>query len=520
MRSHQAGGILRREDITLRRAARAGDIQAAFEMARRYLSGSGMPKNIAVGLQYLLPQRASAEAAMLVCRCLPLHELIEHGQIDLLSLYGDLDPQLRVKLGVWQVLAGRLEDGLEALRESLPRGSCTGELWNAYPPSQGWVAVLEHLGSLGIVDARAVALASAKRACLDADLERFSRTLRLAIDLKTADSLTREWIYKAVTLSLAQHRAVLHLDAHHIHAALEFAAAGLDPQPWLILGLALCGLPCGPNPAAALVTRENLRKGTALLMRAAHAGYTEAWLHLHKLSSNPRCSVANPEMARFFLEKAAAAGHSEAQRRLGALILSRSRTLVETEGAVGWLHLAAQQRDAYASDLLRSLVLPVDGDPHDAEAALSDIERIDPWLSARLRLAREFGLTKQEALSLDPIAAERPWGLVTTAIPYLSHNKLSAPRVVPAVSPAAVSALRHAVVLFSRASYHELDSAQRSNSQRRRLAHLALDETLFFPNADSSERDRVRIGTRWAHHARTLLLGALSPAVAAQRGSW
>ena len=505
---------MRREDIRLRRAARDGDTQAILEMAQRYLTGSGMPRHIAMGLQYLLPQRASAEAALLVCRCLTLDELIEHEQIDLLSMYGGVDAQLRVKLGVWQVLAGRVEEGLLALGECLPDAAHFRKLWEASPPWQGPVAVLQHLSTLGMVDGRAVALAAAKHAGLDADLERFSLVLRIAIDLQTTDSLTRESIYKAVTLSMVQGCAVRHIDAQHIHLALEFAAGGSDPQAWLILGLALCGLPCGANPAAVLVTRENLRKGTALLMRAADAGYTEAWLHLHKLSSNPRCSVANPEMARFCLEKAAAAGHAEAQRRLGALILSRSKTVVEMEHAVGWLHLAAKQRDAYAWELLRSLVLTVEGDPREAEAALSDIEKSDPWLSARIRLAREFGLTKQEAIALDPIAAERPWGLVTTAVPYLSHSKLSAPRVVPAISPAAMSALRHAVALFSRASYHELDSEQRSNSQRRRLAHLGLDETLFFPMADSAERDRVRVGTRWAHHAKTLLLGALSPAVA------
>lgn len=505
---------MRREDIRLRRAARDGDTQAILEMAKRYLTGSGVPRHIAMGLQYLLPQRASPDAAMLICRSLTLDELIEHEQIDLLSRYGGTDAQLRVKLGVWQVLAGRMEDGLQALRECLPDAAHFRELFEASPPWKGPVTLLQHLSTLGMVDARAVALAAAKRACRDADLELFSLVLRIAIEIQTAESLTREWIYKAVTISLAQGRAVRHIDAQHIHPALEFAAGGSDPQAWLILGLALCGVPCGANPAAALVTRENLRRGTALLMRAADAGYSEAWLHLHQLSSNPRCSVANPEMARFCLEKAAAAGHAEAQRRLGALILSRSKAIVEMERAVGWLHLAAKQRDAYALQLLRSLVLPVEGDPHEAEAALAEIEKSDPWLSARLRLAREFGLTKQEAISLDPIAAERPWGLITTANPYLSHSKLSAPRAVPAISPAAVSALRHAVVLSSRASYHELDSEQRSNNQRRRLAHLGFDETLFFPMADSAERDRVRIGTRWAHHTKTLLLGALSPAVA------
>lgn len=501
---------MRREDIKLRRAAREGDAQAMLALGKRYLLGSGVPRHVGMGLQYLLPHRKIPEAAVLVVQCLSLDELIDHGQVDILSTYAGKDPQLCAKLGVWRILQGRSEEGIDLLQESTPNGLYLKQLWEELPEPQRLATLLQNLSSLSAVDGRAIALACAKRAHSEADLGRLSLMLRIAIELHASAFLTREWIYKAVTLSIEQGEPLRHLGAQETQAALEFEAARSEPRAWLVLGLALCGLPCGPNPSSALVTRENLRKGTALLVRAADAGYNEAWLRLYKLNSNPRCSVANPEMARFCLEKAAAAGQAEAQRRLGAIVLREASTVTAMEQAVAWLHMAATQEDEHARDLLRSLVLPVDGDALEAEAALLDIGKIDPWLEARLRLAREFGLTKQEAMSIDPVAGERSWGLVTTVIPYLSHSKLSAPRVVPAVTPPAASALRHAVSLFSRTSVHELDAPQRAKSQQRRLTQFGFDEALFFAEANSVERDRVRVGTRWAHHARDHLRAALA----------
>lgn len=499
---------MRREDIRLRRAARQGDAQAMLEMARRYLLGVTVPRHVSLGLQYLKPHRTSPDAAMLTCRCLGLHELIEHAQTDLLPLAAALDTQVRAKLATWRVLEGQVREGLEMLQECEPENAGLARL-GSLPTDQQLTSLLKVLTDAGESNGSVVALAAAKRACSQEDLTRFCVLLRSAIDLQAPTCTTNTWVAKAVGLSEVQGIPVQHLHPQEIQGALEEAATCLDAQAWFTLGRALCGLACGPNPPGALVKRDNLRKGTAYLIRAADAGYTQAWLHLYRLNSNARCSVANPEMARFCLEKAAAAGHSEAQRRLGALILRESATVQTMEQAVTWLHLAASQDDMHAQDLLRSLVLPVEGDAQEAESALARVRAVDVWLAARLRLAREFGLTKQEALSLDPASGARPWGLVTGFNPYLTQSKLSAPRVVPAVSLAAHEALRQAVSLFS-VSDQDSQVLLRTQAQRRHLASLDIDEDLFFAEANSIERDRVRIGTRWAHHARTRLQAALA----------
>ena len=81
-----------------------------------------------------------------------------------------------------------------------------------------------------------------------------------------------------------------------------------------------------------------MRKGAALLLRAADGGKREAWMLLYRVHSDNRASVANPLMARFFLEKAATGGSVPAQRRLGALILRSARTLHESEQGIHWLY--------------------------------------------------------------------------------------------------------------------------------------------------------------------------------------
>lgn len=501
---------MRKEDLTLRKAARQGDAQAILRLARRYLEGSrDIPRHVSLGLQYLRPQRASPDAAKLVCECLALDELVAHGQLDILPLAAALSPTARVKLAIWHVLEGRWEEGLESLQACEPEGENLLALWAASSEETRLRILLEHLAGHGVVRASAVAMAAARHACVNGNLEQFTFTLRTAIDLGTPPTISQEWIYKAVVLSEAQNVKLRHLQADAVHDALDEASARGDARAWFILGRALCSFECGPNPATALVRRENVRKGAALLVRAADSGYGQAWLDLYRLHSNARCSVANPEMARFCLEKGASAGDSEAQRRLGALMLREASTVHTMERAVTLLHLAAKQQDSHARHLLESLVLHVDGDDEDAAEALRVVQKADPLLAARLRVSRAFCLTKQEALCLDPVAASRPWGLVTTLNPYLSQSKLAAPRVVPALTTAATEALRASVALFSTAAA-EFDGAAPAQGQRRLLADLGVDEELFFAGVSSSERDRVRIGTRWAHHAREQLRAALA----------
>ena len=62
-------------------------------------------------------------------------------------------------------------------------------------------------------------------------------------------------------------------------------------------------------------------------------------------------------------------------------------------------------------------------------------------LAMRLRLARAFGLTKLEALSMNITTTIRPWGLVLEKNTLVAKGKLSEPRVIPATSTYAMNCL-------------------------------------------------------------------------------
>jgi hypothetical protein len=199
---------------------------------------------------------------------------------------------------------------------------------------------------------------------------------------------------------------------------------------------------------------------------------------------------------------------------LGALMLRQVGSLAESEQAIRWLHLAWQQGDSHAERLLRSLVLPMPGSDEEALAAIRDLYRADPWLATRLRLSRRFGLTKLEALAVNPAEGARPWGLVVGPNPFVTQVRLAAPRAVPALSVEAQADLRDAAALF-RGAHPEAGPIegglrQRSLNQRRRFAQHRLDESMFFARANSMKLDALRRGRKWALRARQPLQSALA----------
>jgi hypothetical protein len=219
-------------------------------------------------------------------------------------------------------------------------------------------------------------------------------------------------------------------------------------------------------------------------------------------------------MARFCLEKAALGGQVEAQRKLGALMLRVADTLEDSEPAIEWLHRAAGADDAHAQGLLRSQVLPLEGDDARADAAIALVRRDDPWLAVRMQLARRFGLTKLEALCVDPADGLRPWGLVVGRNPFIAQIRLSAPRAIPALGEAAMDAARTAASFFGQASRDaqafEGDLRRRSLRQRRAFERHGLDESMFFANATSMTLEALRLGPKWAFRAKRPLQLALA----------
>ena len=255
-----------------------------------------------------------------------------------------------------------------------------------------------------------------------------------------------------------------------------------------------------------------MRKAAALLLRAADGGLAPAWLDLYRICSDYRNSVSNLLMARFCLEKAAQMGMPEAERRLGALELREATQIEEMERAVALLFSAARKDDALARTMVQSLVLPVGGSEDVAQAAIRDVHRTAPMLAMRLRLARCFGLTKLEALSVNPASGRRPWGLVVGKNPFVVKMRLSEPRAIPAVSAQALQCLEQAAVMFGAGDTAVVEGSPRARSlqQRRLFERLGLRDDLFFSSATSQQRDVIRVGTKWAQRQRETLQLALA----------
>jgi TPR repeat protein len=511
---------MRRQDIQLLASARQGDITARCEVGRRYLLGvDGFPHHVASGIDHLTHASVKdlPEAARIIAENLPLEELLslqqERALVQAASSGGAV---AQVKLGAWQALAqARLADGVRWLEAAAAHGHAGARRALAARGKEPLLDVLRSLCATGDLNGAAVSLVAVRQAFAHGELDHVAACMRNALALSA--SLTgelAELVVAAVRLAEQQGKALLGIDAQPLRDSLELRAAQGDRDAAYALGRGLCGIACDAWSPALFADSLNMRKGAAFLLRAADGGCDDAWLHLYKLHADHRLSVANPQMARFFLEKAAARGQAQAQRKLGALMLRESASLAESEQAIHWLHQAAGQRDAPAQALLHSLVLPVKGRHEDASAALEQIRRAEPWLAVRLELARDFGLTKLEALCVDPAEGLRPWGLVVGKNPFITQSRLSAPRAVPATSDAALVAARRAAAFFSQASGDagavEGDLRRRSLRQRRAFERHGLDDSMFFADATSTTLESLRLGPKWAFRAKQPLRLALA----------
>ncbi|MEQ1803842.1 MAG: hypothetical protein ABL900_00545 [Burkholderiaceae bacterium] len=513
---------MRRQNILLLAQARY-DPTARCEVGRRYLLGvEGFAQHVPTGIEYLTHCSVNEmpEAAAIISECLPLETIVTLGQeAALLRAANAGSAGAQFKIAVWLCLrhgpaqparwldaaAASGHEGARRARAALGRSDSDAGLLEFARVVSGVDGVhLEPIAALG-----------ATRAAQERDLCRMARCLRVALAMAPRLSVAlATLVVEAVHLAEQTGQERPGLDVSQVEAALDLLAHDGNRAADYLLGRALCGIACGSLQTAGLVSSGNLRKGSALLLRAADAGCEEAWMHLYRVHADHRCSVANPQMARFFLEKAAILGHAEAQRRLGALTLRSATSLKDSETGIHWLHEAVQQGDAFAMRLLKSLVLPLAGADDAADHAIDSVRRTDPWLAVRLRMSRDFGLTKLEALCADPAEGRRPWGLVVGKNPFIAQSKLSAPRAVPAVSTAVLDNLHRAALFFEETqrdgSLFEGDWRRRSLHQRRVFARYHLDEDMFFARVNSPTLDAMRQGTKWALRAKQSLHSALS----------
>src|SRR3989338_4046329 len=394
---------MRRQDIQLLTLARQGDPAARSKAGRRYLvGGDGFPRHVATGIEYLSHPsvRELPETACAIAESLPLQDLLDLKQEDALHKAAAAgSPLAQFKLGVWMAAAAAAGH-VEACQVMAAVEGARSD--------RALEAMVESIQSSAAVDVVQVAVIAARQAREEGGLDQLVDCLRVA--LMVAPRLTHalsDLVVAAVLWAEREKHSLRGLAPDQIEASLELAVVRGDRDAACLLGRARCGIDSGTLAPARLATSLNLRKGVALLLRAADAGRDDAWLALYATHADHRSSVSNPQMSRFFLEKAAMAGQSEAQRKLGALILRASNSVVESEQAIAWLHAAANQGDAHAQRLLGSLVLPLQGSESVAREAIEQVRQADPWLAVRLTLARDFGLTKLEALSVDPVEGRR-----------------------------------------------------------------------------------------------------------------
>ena len=514
---------MRRQNVLLLVQARH-DPTAKREVGRRYLLGiEGLSRHVATGIGYLTHAslQNDDEAATIICECLTLQEIVSFQQQAALlraARFGNAVAQFKLALWVC-VRHGQLNECASWLDMAAAGGHELAARARAAlridAGEDGVLGLSRTVSEDGAVDVEAIATLAATVLADEGKLYLLARCLRIALAASPRLSpLLARLVVRAVHLAEAGALCAPGLATEHVEASLDLVVCDGDAAADYVMGRALCGIACGALAPTSLVAGSNLRKGAALLLRAADAGCDDAWMHLYKVHSDHRCSVANPQMARFFLEKAATLGKAEAQRRLGALILRSASDLKDSESGIRWLHEAAKQGDALAMRLLKSLVLPLVGEEEQVNHVIELVRRSDPWLAMRLRLSRDFGLTKLEALCSDPTEGKRPWGLVVGKNRFIAQSKLSAPRAVPAVTPSALDSLHRAALLFEEAqregSLFEGDWRRRSLHQRRAFARHQIDEDMFFARVNSRTLDALRHGSKWAVRAKHSLQLALA----------
>lgn len=509
---------MRREVLQLRQLAKTGDIDACLKLGESYLIGStGVAKNIPIGIYYLRLVIAKDQRRVASClaKNLSLREIINENLICTLKQAAEVDEMAKLKLSAWYFLRCEPNLGVSWLQRCQIIRFKDNTI---YSQGDSVATILDSLNALRALDSNDISFIITSEARSELENNRPDKSINILSMLSI--------IRQPILPDLAMHQLICEIVAYAeiykhdlgslstslIEQSLERCSENGDLKACHLLGRSLAGYPCGHLPANRLVRSKNLRKSVALLLRCGDGGISNAWLHLFRICSDYRSSVANPTMAKFCLEKAAKHGIAEAERCLGIITLRESSDIFSMENGMKLLHSSASKGDCIAKTLMCSFVIPVVGLEEEAQTALLEIQSISPLLAMRLRLARAFGLTKLEALSMSITSTIRPWGLVLEKNTLIIKGKLSEPRAIPATNAYAMSCLDIASNLFSSNSPEStiLEGSLRARSLqlRRLLQKLQVQEKVFFSSLSSQERDAIRVGIKWAKVQKEILKDA------------
>ncbi len=496
------GHRMKREMLPVLQMARQGDPEALHQLGRGYLCGHApLSFHPETGIRYLLraANAGCVDALTTLAETLSLKELVRY----------QLLPQLRqaaargvraaeLKLGLWLTTEtdGR-SDGLYWLR--LAAGSGMPEARIAYAN-----ALVEDVSPDATSQAlrllRAESLAGNPRAWAPlaqaafgaGDLPLFAQALERACKVAGGlDGTLSTLVLEALNVERGGGITPVSFPPSLLRAALTQRADDGDASAMLFLGRALCGLDENLRRRAEISSNRRLGMALTLLTNAANAGETEAWLALADLyGRRPRLPFAAASH-RYCLDRAASAGSVEAAVRLGRLLLETPQTGQDLQRAMELLYAAAQRGNSAARALLERMAFPVAGDAQAARSAVALVSRSNVLLGSRLALARAFGLTQHEALTIDVARASRAWGLWVDSSAFFTQRRKATPRVVPITSPDAAAALQRAKAMFANINPTSLgpEGNYRTRVYRMRAAfdQFRLSDTLFFARASGAE---------------------------------
>ena len=441
-----------REELSIIRGARAGNVVAQLALGKLYLFGSAsLPKSTPTALHWLqrAAQQDCGEACLLIGSEIPF-ETARHYAQAVLPWYeqafdGGIVQAGLVLAQLVQLVSASSDTGLHAkARRALEQAALAGlpdALWLLArhdvalsvaqapgllaPASDEW---LTRAADNGVAEAQYTLL---ERAWDDGDHDGFllralplaRRLLHAGAPLIAQDVLLLSRCAQALSAGAGASVA----DELEIGRFWDLAAQGGDRSAQLALGLWFSRMDVSGARIKGGIASVNFKRATRWLTQAGEQGLAEAWFALSRIYIKPEFSQRSMIEAQAYLERAAAMGHCAAQLECGIHAWRSRRDGPDNDvRAAYWLLKAAAQGSADAENVLGKVA------PH-AEPTLW-LQQIgpqltreqvssQPFLSARLELAGLFNLSRAEALLLDVHAADHGHCLVVDICASYGRSK-------------------------------------------------------------------------------------------------
>ena len=387
-----------REELTIIRAARAGQASAQLKLGERYLfGGAGLPKNLPTALYWLdrAARQDEEDAWILIGSHVPFETVQQASQPSKLCIWyerafdagvaraGLVLAKLVLGQGAGVVDEAMRHKALSALREAAQTGIAEAQwLLAQYIGGQHGGAAAEHVKGVSVAAAPAAPPAEGDNEAMLEWVQRAARSGVVEAQYALAEhawatanrAIFLQWALPLSSRLLARNGENLQWDARDLDllsrcAQALFESGDFDPAQVLRLreivaqhgdreaqcglGLWYARMDASGRRVAAIPGLANYKKAIRWLSLATERGSVDAWYALSRIYLKSECSQRSLAEARRCLEKAAQAGHGLAQLEVGKQIW-RSRRHHEWSDvrAAYWLQKAAAQGIAEARHML------------------------------------------------------------------------------------------------------------------------------------------------------------------------